>query len=229
MKNIFRILGVILVFVIIHSCRKEQGTNLLKKVTDVDGNVYNTVTIGTQTWMIENLKTTRYRNGDLIGTTLPATLDIHLESTPKYQWVYEGNESNVSTYGRLYTWYAVTDTRNICLIGWHLPNNIEWTTLTTFLGGENVAGGKLKETGMTHWISPNTGATNETGFSALPGGGRDSYGGFFDVGRNGGWWSSDDYNTNSAWYFYLYNDYNNVNKPSDSKSNGYSVRCLKDN
>jgi uncharacterized protein (TIGR02145 family) len=97
------------------------------------------------------------------------------------------------------------------------------------LGGESVAGGKLKETGTTHWLSPNTGATNESGYSALPGGGRDGYGGFFDIGRNGGMWSSDDFNINSGWYLYLYNDGNNVNRPSDSKSNGYSVRCLKDN
>ncbi len=228
-KNRIRIYLIVLmglVLILTNSCKKSDKTNT--EVTDKDGNVYKIVTIGTQVWMAENLKTTKYRNGDLIGTTTPATLDIHLESTPKYQWAYDGNESNVSTYGRLYTWYAVTDSRNVCPTGWHLPNNTEWTTLTTYLGGESVAGGKLKETGTTHWISPNTGATNETGFTALPGGGRDSYGGSFDVGRNGGWWSSIDYNTNSAWYLYLYNDDNNVNRPSDSKGNGYSVRCLKD-
>ena len=122
-------------------------------VPDIDGNVYNTVTIGTQVWMAENLKTTKYRNGDLIGTTTPATLDISGESYTKYQWAYDGNESNVATYGRLYTWYAVTDTRNVCPTGWHVPTDAEWTTLTTFLGGESVAGGKLKETGTTHWAS----------------------------------------------------------------------------
>jgi len=94
-------------------------------ITDIEGNVYNLVAIGTQTWMKENLKTTRYRNGDLIGTTTPATLDISGESTPKYQWAYAGNESNVITYGRLYSWHAVADSRNVCPTGWHVPTDVE--------------------------------------------------------------------------------------------------------
>jgi uncharacterized protein (TIGR02145 family) len=239
MKNenriwICQIVVIFSVLVFTNSCKKADEKEKLvtdndTTVADKDGNVYKTVTLGTQIWMAENLKTTRYRNGDKIGTTTPATLDIHLETSPKYQWAYDGNENNVATYGRLYTWYAVTDSRNVCPAGWHIPGKIEWTALTTFLGDESVSGGKLKETGTTHWLSPNSGATNESGYSALPGGGRDSYGGFFDIGRNGGWWSSDDYNANNGWYFYLYNDYSNTNMPSDSKGNGYSVRCLKDN
>src|SRR4029078_12512714 len=166
MKKINRIwiyplfVGVFLILVI--SCKKDNETPAT--VTDIDGNVYHTVTIGTQVWMVENLKTTKYRNGDLIGTTIPATLDISSESTPKYQWAYKGEESNVATYGRLYTWYAVADSRNVCPTGWHVPSDAEWTTLTTYLGGESVAGGKLKENGTVHWESPNTGATNESGF-----------------------------------------------------------------
>ena len=101
-------------------------------VKDIDGNIYRTITIGTQVWMAENLKTTRYRNGDLIGTTTPATLVIEGESAPKYQWAYDGNESNVATYGRLYTWYVATDSRNVCPIGWHVPTDAEWTVLTEF-------------------------------------------------------------------------------------------------
>jgi len=138
-------------------------------VTDIDGNVYQTVSIGTQVWMKENLKVTRYRNGDIITPTNPATLDISGESAPKYQWAYNGDEGNVAVYGRLYTWYAATDLRNVCPSGWHLPTDTEWTTLTTFLGGFKVAGGKLKETGSAHWQSPSTGATNQSGFTALPG------------------------------------------------------------
>ena len=112
--------------------------------------VYTTVTIGTQVWMAENLKTTKYSNGDSIGTTSPATLDISIESAPKYQWAYDGNESNVTTHGRLYTWYTVTDSRNVCPIGWHLPTDAEWSTLTTYLGGEGVAANKkLSDTGRT--------------------------------------------------------------------------------
>ncbi len=109
--------------------------------------IFNAIIIGTQVWLQENLKTTRYNNGDLIGTTTPATFDIRPESTPKYQWAYEGNESKADTFGRLYTWYAVTDSRGICPIGWHVPADAEWTTLTDFLGGTSVAGGKMKTTG----------------------------------------------------------------------------------
>ena len=129
-------------------------------VTDIDGNVYNTVTKGTQEWMAENLKTTKYDNGDLIATTLA---DITLEVNPKYQWAYDNDEANVATYGRLYTWDAITDGRSVCPTGWHVPTDADFTTLTTFLGGESVAGGKLKESGFTHWLNPNTGATNESG------------------------------------------------------------------
>jgi uncharacterized protein (TIGR02145 family) len=150
-------------------------------VTDVEGNVYNTVTIGNQTWMKENLKVTKYRDGTAIGTT---TASIPNDSSSKYQWAYNGAESNVSTYGRLYTWYAATDSRGVCPSGWHLPTNAEWTTLITYLG-ESVAGGKMKEAGTTHWISPNTGATNSSGFTALPGGYRNGSAAFGSMGHSG--------------------------------------------
>ena len=117
--------------------------------------------------MAANLKTTRYLNSDLIGTTALATKDISVENEPKYQWAYAGDESNVSTFGRLYTWHAITDSRKVCLTGWHVPTDSEWTTLTTYLGGESVTGGKLKETGTFHWSSPNSGATNDSVFTAL--------------------------------------------------------------
>jgi uncharacterized protein (TIGR02145 family) len=109
MKNMIRISGIVLLISLINSCKKDVDNT----IRDIDGNAYTSVTIGTQIWMVENLKTTKYRNGDLIGTTNPATLDITNESTPKYQWAYDGNETNVATYGRLYTWYVVTDSRNV--------------------------------------------------------------------------------------------------------------------
>jgi len=199
-------------------------------ITDINNNYYKIVTIGTQTWMAENLKTTKYRNGDLIGTTTPATLNIESENTPKYQWAYAGNENNVSTYGRLYTWYAVTDIRNVCPIGWHVPSDAEWTTLTNFLGGESVSGGKLKETGISHWYSPNTGATNETGFTALPGGLRYTLSGTFDsIGTLGYWWSSTESPSTYALDRRMF--YNNVNVLRSNyvgERGGFSVRCLKD-
>jgi uncharacterized protein (TIGR02145 family) len=224
---IYSLILMVLVLMLTYSCKKDEDAN--NKITDADGNVYNSVTIGTQVWMVENLKTTRYRNGDLIGTTTPATLDISAEATPKYQWAYDGNESNVATYGRLYTWYAVTDIRGVCPTGWHLPIDAEWNTLTTSQGGESVAGGKLKETGTTHWSAPNTLATNEAGFSALPGGHRLFDGSFYLVGYSGYWWNSTEYSTSSALYRYMYYSVSNVYSENTYKNYGLSVRCLKDN
>lgn len=198
-------------------------------VTDVDGNVYHTVTIGTQTWMKENLKTTRYSNGDAIGTTSPAMLDISNENTPKYQWAYDGDESNVAVYGRLYTWYAVTDSRNVCPAVWHVPTEAEWTTLVDYLGGDVAARGKLKETGTTHWNSPNTDATNESGFAALPAGTR-----WIDVFKHIGmythFWSSTELRSDKsfAWRTQLNFDTDGYECCHAYKWVGFSVRCLKD-
>jgi len=194
---------------------------------DQDGNFFSTVTIGTnpaQVWMAENLKTTTYRNGDLIGITTPATLNISAESSPKYQWAYAGDENNVATYGRLYTWYAATDSRSICPIGWHLPTDSEWTTLTTFVGTN--PGNQLKETGTTHWNTPNTGATNSSGFTALPGGYRYLSGSFNYIGNYGYWWSSTE-GTGSAWYRGMGYSYSSVNRYDNNKTYGYSVRCVR--
>ena len=196
---------------------------------DIDGNIYTTVKIGTQTWMASNLKTTKYRNGDPIGTTTPATLDISAETAPKYQWAYAGNGSNVFIYGRLYTGYAVTDSRGICPTGWHVPTDAEWTTLTTFLGGSSVAGGKLKEASSSHWISPNTGATNSSGFTALPGGYRNTdIWSFVAVGYDGDWWSSTETSTTSLLNRFMLYSYSEVGRGTVNKSSGASVRCIRD-
>ena len=210
--------------ILIHSCKKKSDY----AIKDIDGNGYNSVTIGTQVWMAENLKTTKYRNGDLIGTTSPVTKDISNESTPKYQWAYDDDKSNVAKYGRLYTYYAVTDSRNICPTGWHVPTDSEWSTLTTYLGGESVAGGKLREAGTTHWIKPNSGATNESGFTALPGGYYNNSGKFIFVSGYGYWWSSTEISPASAFGRVLSFDYNYVLKSYSNSRDGYSVRCLRD-
>jgi uncharacterized protein (TIGR02145 family) len=214
---------------------KKNDAPVGNTVTDIDGNVYKTVTIGSQVWMAENLKTTRYRNGDVIGTTSPALLDISRERAPKYQWVYVGWHSDLATYGRLYTWYAVTDSRNIAPAGWHVPTDAEWTTLTDCLGGESVAGGKLKETGTTHWKSPNTDASNESGFTALPGGLRwatgafEGDGNFNGDGHHGGcWWSSSGNNINAWSRTLVYLNSKLLREDIHSKSSGFSVRCVKD-
>jgi uncharacterized protein (TIGR02145 family) len=197
------------------------------KIADIEGNTYNTVSIGSQIWMAENLKTTKYRNGDLIGTTTPATKNISAESSPKYQWAYGGNESNAEIYGRLYTWFAANDNRKICPVGWHLPSDIEWTNLINPLAELSVVGGYLKEEGTSHWLSPNTGATNQSGFTALPGGDRSLTGTFGYLGTDGTWWSSTEFNTNNAMYFCLKYNLSSVNRADFDKPNGFSVRCIK--
>jgi uncharacterized protein (TIGR02145 family) len=197
-------------------------------LTDVDGNVYKTITIGSQTWMAENLKTTRYQNGESIGTTLIPNSDISAETTPEYQWAYNGVESNVSVYGRLYTWYVGTDSRNVCPAGWHVSTDAEWLTLTNFLGGSSIAGGQLKEVGLTHWISPNTGATNETGFTALPGGYRFVSGLFYGAGTDEMWWTSNQISESDGTIRGV--EYNIAGAPfsGNTKSFGVSIRCIKD-
>jgi uncharacterized protein (TIGR02145 family) len=136
--------------------------------------------------------------------------------------------SNVAAYGRLYTWYAVTDSRNVCPTGWHVPTDAEWSTLTTWLGGESVAGGKLKETGTTHWNDTNEGSTNETGFTALPGGYRYVDGTCLDIGSCGYWWSSTEGSSTYAWLRYMYYDYTDVGRDFYDKLDGFSVRCVRD-
>ncbi len=197
-------------------------------VSDIDGNIYSMVAIGTQVWMRENLKTTKFNNGDLIGTTTPANLNVSGETNPVYQWANNGEESNVDLYGRLYTWYTVTDARKLCPTGWHVPSREEWTTLVDNLGGAGIAGGKIKESGIIHWDSPNTDASNESGFTALPGGLRWANGTFWHMGGGGYLWSTSQYSPDEAWYMYLFNNSTAVLEVFISKKNAYSVRCLKD-
>jgi uncharacterized protein (TIGR02145 family) len=213
------------------SCSKEDGSTKVDEsgIKDGDGNVYTYVQIGTQVWMEENLKTTKYNNGDLVGTTSPATLNIEAESSPKYQWAYDANENNVTTYGRLYTWFAATDSRNVCPKGWHVPTDVEWSALNSFLGGEGVSGGKLKETGLSHWITPNSDADNSSGFTAFPGGWR-YYGGASEyMGYFSYWWSSTEGNRDISWWRQVGYVNSNFSRNTMSKKYGLSVRCIKDN
>lgn len=200
--------------------------NNAQTVTDYDGNVYNTVTIGSQVWMAENLKVTHYNNGVAIPNVTVNTAWSSL-TTGGY-CDYNNTPSNSTIYGKLYNWYAVNDIQNLAPIGWHIPTEAEWTTLTTYLGGVSFAGGKLKEVGTTHWQSPNTGATNETGFTALPGGYRYNYGTYNFLGSFGYWWTNTEYSTlNGWWYNTLYNS-QVVQTNYLTKSYGFSVRCVKD-
>jgi uncharacterized protein (TIGR02145 family) len=201
-------------------------------VTDIDGNTYNTVPIGTQEWMAENLRTTRYQNGDDIPIVTDGNEWEELE-TGAWCW-YDKDNQYETPYGKLYNWYAAADDRNVCPVGWRLPSDDDWAELTDFLGGKYAAGGKMKATGTREagsglWHEPNTGATNESGFSGLPGGGRDTSGVFGYLGFYGIWWSSSQYDTRDAWGAVL--DYSNMNMHRTEyyrKKSGFSVRCIKD-
>lgn len=198
-------------------------------LTDIDGNIYHSVIIGTQTWMAENLKVTHYRNGELIPNVTDSTIWSNLTTGAR---CYYNNDSATyaSTYGTLYNWYTV-NTGNLCPTGWHVPTDAEWTTQATYLGGDSIAGGKLKEVGTTHWNSPNTGADNSSGFLALPAGRRGGYDGVFaEIGRYGIWWSATEGNPLSAYdHVMLYNKASSSSNQSDVYvRSGYSVRCLRD-
>ncbi|MEI8203122.1 MAG: FISUMP domain-containing protein [Bacteroidota bacterium] len=195
-------------------------------ITDYDGNIYNTVTIGNQVWMKENLKVTRYLNGVLIPNIVDNTQWSNV-TTGAYCYS-ENNAITAATYGYLYNWFTINDTQKVCPTGWHIPTDVEWTNLGNILGGDAIAGGKMKETGTTHWLTPNTGATNESNFTALPGGSRYDWGGFGAVGGNANFWSSTELDTTYAHYRGLIYDYPLLSSASDYKRKGFSVRCLKD-
>ena len=215
-----------------HSCGvpNVHNSNLTYgNMTDQEGNVYKTIVIGNQEWMAENLKTSIYRNGEPIATNLTYLEWLNSAITQIGAWAFYNNISQYDCpYGKLYNWYAVADPRHVCPSGWHEPTDGEWTTLTDYLGGESVAGGKMKSTGLQYWISPNTDATNESGFSGLPGGSRYSSGQFSNIGFNGIWWSSSENAIAYAWDRSLnYDDANAIRFPPN-KTNGSFVRCLRD-
>ena len=183
-----------------------------------------TVIIGTQTWMVKNLDVTTYRD----GTAIPQVTDpAAWAALTTGAWCWYNNTSN-TTYGKLYNWYAVNDPRGLAPAGFHVPSDGEWTTLSTTLGGLSVAGDKMKSAGTTLWASPNTGATNSSGWAGLPGGSRGTSGSFFNDGFNGYWWSSTENLTTNAWYHYLYSSNGYIFRYYFGKPYGFSVRCLRD-
>jgi len=197
----------------------------VQTLTDIDGNSYNTVQIGTQCWLKENIKVTKYRNGDQISNITDATEWSNLITGAYCD--YNNSVSNSTIYGKLYNYYTVADSRNLCPTGCHVPTDAEWTTLTTYL--EPNAGDKLKEAGSTHWQSLNSGATNESGFTALPGGWRSGGNGMFiNLGSEGCWWSSTEYDIGKALFFSLYYNSTSPYISINLKHEGYSVRCVKD-
>jgi uncharacterized protein (TIGR02145 family) len=198
-------------------------------VTDIENNQYETVKISSQTWMASNLRTTHFQNGDAIPTTTIPTANISSEVSPEYQWSYGGFDINTPTFGKLYTWYAITDPRKICPAGWHVPGDAEWTTLENTLGGYTVAGSRLKEDGNAFWASPyNMDATNESCFTGLPGGYRSDNGSFYLVNSNGYWWTSTESTESSSWARIMDAGNSLVSRTGVAKKYGASVRCIKD-
>ncbi len=197
----------------------------LRGAVDADGYVYYTVIIGGQEWFAENLRTTRYNDGTPI-LNVTDNSDWSNPSSGAYCW-YDNDPANGNTYGALYNAYTVR-TGKLCPTGWHVATDAEWTELTDYLGGKSVAGGKLKEAGTVHWDSPNTGATNETGFTALPGGYRDHQGTFKGIGYLGGWWSAPGGGPNICWYWGMRSHHEMMVRTSFSEITGYSVRCVRD-
>jgi uncharacterized protein (TIGR02145 family) len=195
------------------------------RVTDIDGNVYNTVQISTQIWMAENLKTTKYNNGALIPQVTDPDSWWQL-TTPAYCWYNNNQVSYGNTYGALYNWYTV-GTGNLCPSGYRVPTQTEWQTLITYLGGSTLAGIKAKETGTTHWSNPNN-ATNESGFTALPGGSRNPVDGTFQlIYDRGYWWSSTMEVSHAYYYIEMRYNWNNIMLTTEREQLAFSVRCIK--
>lgn len=187
-----------------------------------------TVTIGSQVWMLKNLDVTNYSNGEPIPYVPDSATWAKLTTGA---WCYYNNDPSLNnTYGKLYNWYAVNDARGLAPAGFHVPSDAEWTTLSTFLGGDSVAGGKLKERGIIHWKSSNTAGTNSSGLTCLPGGSRYYNGVFYYIGIYGFWWSStrSTISSGTAWSRNLRTDFEGIDRSPGDKEDGYSVRCLKD-
>ncbi len=228
-------------FMLFVSCNKNSPTgaeNDDNTLTDIDGNIYQVIQIGNQWWMAENLKVTHYRNGEAIPNVTDGSEWSNL-TTGAYS-MYDNSESKGNIYGYLYNWYTIDANHNIAPQGWHVPTDEDWKELEMFLGMSQTEvdsipwrgtdeGGKLKETGTTHWNAPNTGATNESGFSALPGGCHwHDNGNFLSIYQMAKFWSSTEYNNDSAWYRTLWYNGSQVGRTRSGKRYGYSIRLVRD-
>ena len=234
LKHLRKIIFGLSLLMLIPSCKKEVEEIT---VSDVEGNVYKTVLIGDQIWMAENLKVTKYNNGNRIPNISDNIEWIDLSTGAR---CYYNNDSTTfaKVYGALYNWFAVTDSRKLCPSGWHVPTDADWKILEMYLGMSQTEadetewrgtdeGGKLKETGTTYWESPNTGATNSTGFAGRPGGYRNWFGPFEEEGFWGIWWTSTEFDAAYAWKRNLSSDYATIYSYYNPKIAGFSVRCVK--
>lgn len=215
---------VTMILIMVTGCKK---TDESETVTDIDGNVYKTVVIGTQTWMAENLKAKKLNDGTsiILKSDNIEWESLYNQNTAGYCW-YDNNPANGNIYGALYNYAAVTSGK-LCPAGWHVPYDAEWQALRDFAGGENIAGGKLKEKGTVHWNTPNTGATDDYGFSALPGGERYGSGTFHYLGINNNYWSRSAKKTTEPLGVRIYYDALIFHMSGFHEGMGLSVRCIK--
>ncbi|MCX6319402.1 MAG: fibrobacter succinogenes major paralogous domain-containing protein [Bacteroidetes bacterium] len=226
MKNVLLFTALLLVLL---ACNKNESNvpDTPAVVSDIDGNRYEIISIGGREWMKQNLSTSRYRNGAVIpNVTDPAQWDTL--TTGAWCWYNNDSATYAATYGKLYNWYAVNDPGGLAPAGWHVPDAVEWTTLSTSLGGNAVAGGLLKESGNSHWMSPNSNATNSTGFTGLPSGFRDLHGPFSGITFSGIFWTSSPFDAlNSNTCELMYNEQSLITGRWN-KNMGYAVRCTRD-
>ncbi|NVO19868.1 MAG: fibrobacter succinogenes major paralogous domain-containing protein [Bacteroidetes bacterium] len=218
------------------SCKKSNDSNPSNAIVDNDGNVYHSVTLGTQVWMLENLKTTTYLNGDSIPNVKGNVQWFSLTSGA--QCCYQNDTANASKYGRLYNFYAVTDSRKIAPKGWHVATDAEWTTLKNYLSANLGTSGSFAKAiaATTDWASStivlsignDLSRNNSSGFTAVPGGFRWDYGAFGNLGSITYWWTGTESGSTSAYFRLLYSDSVDEHKASDLKGLGLSVRCVKD-
>ena len=216
-----------------HRKNKISAQNLGKpgpNITDIEGNSYKTVSIGTQTWMAENLKTSKYNNGVNIPNIID---DTKWGNDTIGGWSYYNNDSsNNVKFGKLYNWYVVSPNnngnKNVCPTGWHVPTDTEWTLLINNLGGASLAGTKMKEVGIMNWNTPNINATNSSIYTGVPGGSRNIVGVYDDIGSISGYWSSTELDRHSALYYQLYFNNELVGRYHKLKVSGISIRCMKD-
>ena len=231
-KIILYVTGILFAANLTLSCNKEDSSNQSNfetgTLTDIDGNVYKSIKIGDQWWMAENLRVSKFRNGDEISYTATNS-EWRTLTIPSYCYYNNGFEAYAQVYGFLYNWKAASDSRNIAPEGWHVPTEAEWRTMVDYLGGSAMAGGKMKEAGTKHWFSPNTGATNSSGFSALPSGSRGASTGEFGwLGTGNDYWSISANSYIYAWAFYVGNNITDCLQLSHNKNNGFAIRCVKD-
>lgn len=220
--DILKVLSLIMLFSLLLSCNKDDHDEEI--ITDVDGNIYHTVVIGNQTWMLENLKTTKYNEGTEIPN-VEENEEWELTNSGAY-CNYDNLESNGELYGRLYNWHAI-NTGKLAPKGWRVATDSDWTILTDYLGGLEVAGREIKEVGTIHWDSLNV-ATNSSGFTALPGGSRYFDGYFTVINRGAIWWTSTSENDSNAWYRSTMHHIIQIRRDIYDYRNGHSVRCIKE-